>query len=62
MKEALKVVKNCIEKKGGSFILQRNPAVLDEGTEKNIKEEMASLKKEYENEEDEEEDNKDEEQ
>ena len=57
MKEALKVVKNCIEKKGGSFILQRNPTVLDEGTEKNIKEQMDSLKKEFEDDEEEEEDN-----
>ena len=60
MKEALKVVKNCIEKKGGSFILQRNPAVLDEGTEKNIQEQIDSMKKQFEDEEEEEEDNKDE--
>ena len=62
MKESLKVVQKCIEEKGGSFILKRNPTVLDEDTEKNIKEQMASYKKEFEDEEDEEEDNKDEEQ
>ena len=62
MKESLKVVQKCIEEKGGSFILKRNPTVLDEDTEKNIKEQMASYKKEFEDEEDEEEDNNDEEQ
>jgi translation initiation factor 2 subunit 1 len=60
MKDALKVVKKCIEEKGGSFILQRNPTVLDEGTEKNIQEQIDSMKKQFEDEEEEEEDNKDE--